>query len=80
VTAVDARCAILGAGRNAVPGPKRLRLLAPPAMRPLVEAHPEGLRALLLAYGPAMIVRGTLPHERAAILRHLDTLLPCWAP
>jgi hypothetical protein len=52
VTALDALCVILDAGGKAVPGPERPRLLAPPAMRPLAEAHREGLRALLLAYGP----------------------------
>jgi len=52
VTALDALCAILDAGGKAVPGPERPRLLAPPAMRPLVEAHREGLLALLRAHGP----------------------------
>jgi hypothetical protein len=51
VTAVDALCEILDAGGKVVPGAERPRLLAPPRMRPLVDAHREGLRALLDAYG-----------------------------
>jgi hypothetical protein len=51
VTAIDALCEILDAGGKVMPGPERPRLLAPPRMRPLVDAHREGLRALLDAYG-----------------------------
>jgi len=51
VTAIDALCEILDAGGKVVPGPERPRLLAPPRMRPLVDAHREQLRALLDAYG-----------------------------
>ncbi len=51
MTAIDALCEILDAGGKVVPGPERPRLLAPPRMRPLVDAHREGLRALLDAYG-----------------------------
>jgi alpha-beta hydrolase superfamily lysophospholipase len=51
VTAIDALCMILDAGGRVVSGPERSRLLAPPAMRPLVDAHREQLRALLEAYG-----------------------------
>ncbi len=47
MTAVDALCMILDAGGKVVSGPERPRLLAPPAMRPLVDAHHEELRALL---------------------------------
>ncbi len=51
MTAIDALCEILDAGGKVVPGPERPRLLAPPRMRPLVDAHREELRALLDAYG-----------------------------
>ncbi len=51
MTAIDALCLILDAGGKVVSGPGRPRLLAPPAMRPLVDAHREELRALLDAYG-----------------------------
>jgi hypothetical protein len=51
VTAIDALCMILGVGGKVVPGPERPRLLAPPRMRPLVDAHREELRALLDTYG-----------------------------
>jgi hypothetical protein len=51
VTAVDALCVILDSGGKTMPGPGRPRLLAPPRMRPLVDAHREELRALVDAYG-----------------------------
>jgi len=51
VTAIDALCEILDAGGKVIPGPERPRLLAPPRMRPLVDAHREELRALLDTYG-----------------------------
>ena len=51
MTAIDALCEILDAGGKVIPGPERPRLLAPPRMRPLVDAHREELRVLLDTYG-----------------------------
>jgi hypothetical protein len=51
VSAIDALCEILDAGGKVIPGPERPRLLAPPRMRPLVDAHREALRVLLDTYG-----------------------------
>jgi hypothetical protein len=51
MTPIDVLCEILDAGGRVVPGPERPRLLAPPRMRPLVDAHREKLRVLLDAYG-----------------------------
>lgn len=51
MTALEALLTILDAGGKVVPGPEWTRLLAPQAMRPLVDAHRDELRALLLARG-----------------------------
>ena len=51
MTAIDVLCEILNAGGKVVGGPERPRLLAPPRMRPLVDAHRKELRALLDTYG-----------------------------
>ena len=51
MTAIEALCAIFGAGGKVSPGPERPRLLAPPSMRPLVEEHREGLLKLVRDHG-----------------------------
>lgn len=57
MTPTEVLAEVLRAGGRVVPDPTRPRLVVPPALKPLVLAHREALRALVLAGEP----RATAP-------------------